>query len=126
MDERFNMKLKIRKSQMHKTFLAIFFVLVYFTPEFRFLPYYTWVLALLGAVVLFDTKERKRLGLFSRTNINFTGYFIIGTVCLGIIVPIIHRTFDFSYLPTLIGMLLCLLRNYLVGYVILKNKFFQQ
>ena len=113
--------MKLKTKTIPQFFLTIFFVLIYFTPEFRFLPYYTWALAMVGFLLVVNSNVRKNLCFGDRTNTNFLILFAIGLGMLGIIIPISHFTFDFSYVPLLLGMILCLLRNFLVVYVIKKH-----
>lgn len=97
-------------------FLALLFVFVLFTPPIRFLPFYTWLLALLGIFTLRDRKFIKMIGLWSKTNVEFLKYLAFVIVINCIIIPIIHGAVDLSYIPLQIGIILCLLRSVLLIY----------
>lgn len=101
-------------------FLTVVFVLIIFTPSIRFLPYYTWLLALMGIWTLTDLNFRKLIGFRSKNNRNFLISFAVVFIFNSIIVPITHGFVDFSYIPLQVGIILTLFRDILLVYCLHK------
>lgn len=108
------------KSIFNRVGISVIFVLIIFTPSLRFLPYYTWLLALFGLSSLFDSSFRKLI----RFNGRYNKLFIISLfLCFFyniVAVPILHGCRDCSYVPLQIGIVLTLLRDVLLVYIIHK------
>lgn len=101
-------------------FLSIVFVLIIFTPNITFLPYYTWILAFVGVLCLFDRSYRRLIRFNGKANRLFLTTLFIATIYNGIIVPFIHFSDDFTYIPLLLGIILTFFRNILLIYVLHK------
>lgn len=101
-------------------FLSIVFVLIIFTPNITFLPYYTWILAFFGIFCLFDKSYRTLIKFSGKSNRSFITALFISTIYNGIIVPFIHFSGDFTYIPLLIGIILTFLRNILLVFILHK------
>lgn len=112
------MTIQIRKN--NSLLLSLLFVIIYFTPNFRFLPYYTWAIALLGFLICFSGNNAWKIGILDRKNRNFMGLLLI-SIGFVLIIPVIHGTNDFSYINLFMGVLLCMFRNFLIVFLI-RNK----
>lgn len=113
------MTIQIRKN--NSLLLSLLFVIIYFTPNFRFLPHYTWAIALLGLLICFSGKNAWRIGIFDRTNKNYMELLLISVIFV-LLVPVFHGTNDFSYITLFLGVILCMLRNFLVVLIITNKK----
>lgn len=106
--------LKIKLIKIRELLLPVLFLIVYFTPDFRFLPHYTWVLSFIGLIVLYSIGTKRRIAFSDQANRTFLIALILSSIFLGLIVPLVHFTFDFTYGPILLGIYLCLFRNILI------------
>lgn len=104
------------KSIFRDVCFSILFVLVTFAPSIKFLPYYTWFMALLGAWVLTNKKFNVLIGFNSVVNRKFWKYLLFVLGFNSIVVPIAHFSGDFTYIPLQIGIILSLLRSVLLIY----------
>lgn len=103
-------------SLFRNVFLTVVFVLVIFTPPIKFLPYYTWLLALLGLFTFKDKSFIKMIGFKSNNNMSFLKYLAFVIVFNSLIIPLTHGLVDLTYIPLQIGIILCLLRSVLLIY----------
>jgi hypothetical protein len=94
-------------------------LLVLFTPDFIYLPKWTWIISLLGLVVLFDDKVARSLGLFRKPMVLIISLWMV-SFSLSLVAPIIHNTYDFSYSTFLFGLMLAILRGIFVAYIGVK------
>lgn len=101
-------------------FFTILFILVLFTPPIRFLPYYTWILALLGMCTLKNNEFVKLIGFWGRSNFGFLKYLTFVLIFNSLVVPLSHFSGDFTYIPLQIGIILSLFRNILLVYCLHK------
>lgn len=108
------------KSIFNSVGVSVVFILIIFTPSIRFLPYYTWVLALLGLFSLFDSSFRKLIHFNGKYNKLFIISLILCLFYNIMAVPILHGNGDCSYIPLQIGIILTLLRDVLLVYVVHK------
>lgn len=101
-------------------FLSVVFVLIIFTPNITFLPYYTWILAFGGILCLLDSSYRKLIKFNKKSNKIFLITLFISTIYNGIIVPFVHFSGDLTYIPLLIGIILTFFRNILLVFILHK------
>lgn len=101
-------------------FLSLFCVIIIFTPDFRFLPYYTWFLSFLGIITLADKKFYKLIKFNSAANKDFLYILLLTAIFNVLLVPLLHFTFDFTYAPLNIGVILTLFRNIFLIYLLHK------
>lgn len=101
-------------------FLSFFFVIILFTPDVRFLPHYTWFLSFLGIITLADKEFCSLIKFKSGANKNFLYILLFTTIFNALFVPLLHFTFDFTYAPLNIGIVLTLFRNLLLVYLLHK------
>ena len=101
-------------------FVSIVFVLIIFTPNITFLPYYTWILAFCGILCLFNKSFRALIKFNGTSNRKILIALFISTIYNGIIVPFVHLSGDLTYIPLLIGIILTLFRNILLVFILHK------
>ena len=114
------MKIRIKRNLVYNVFVTILFVLTVFAPDFKFLPRYTWGLAVGGFICLFDRKFVRSIEFYSMQNRNYFVILMFSMLCLAVI-PFLHGTGDTSYIELLVGIALVALRNVLLIYVLYKN-----
>ena len=100
--------------------MSFLFLFVIFCPKIQFLPYYSWVLAFLGFICLFDFKFAKSIHFFSKNNLTFVVLLGVSIFFNAIMIPFVSGKMDFSYSPIIISMILVLFRNILLLYFIYK------
>lgn len=100
---------------MKKLYFIILNTLIIFPPLFRIFPKWTWLVSLLGIFCLFDKKTSIKLGFYSK-KFFYTMLLIVISLILAIIIPMSHYTYDFTYAPLLIGLILSLLRGIFLIY----------
>ena len=100
--------------------LTLLFVFVIFTPSIRFMPYYTWVMAILGLCTLTDRKFKQIIGFKSKGNSGFLKFFALVFLLNSFIIPLFHGFDDLTYIPLQIGILLTILRCFLLIYCLHK------
>lgn len=103
--------------------ISFFFLILLFAPPFRqvkFLPKYSWVLAAVGLLTLLDGDFRKHIHFFSPGSLALWGFMGLGAAC-ACVIPILHGTWDFSYIPLYIGLLFSLFRSVLLVYILFKR-----
>ena len=108
---------------LEKILFTILNTLIIFTPTFRILPKWTWIAAILGIACLFDRDIARKLGFYSKQFLLSVSLLMVSCI-LAVISPLIHKTYDFTYLPFLIGLILCIFRGILLVYVF--NKIFDE
>ena len=101
-------------------FLTLVFVLVTFTPDFRFLPHYSWLLALLGLFALRDRNFRLLVDFNGQINVGFLKLFSVVLFLNCLIIPLFHGLVDFSYIPLQVGLVLTMCRCILLVYCLYK------
>lgn len=101
-------------------FLTLVFVLVTFTPDFRFLPHYSWLLALLGLLALRDRKFKSLIEFKGKKNVGFLKLFLVVLFFNCLIIPLFHGLADFSYIPLQVGLVLTMCRCILLVYCLYK------
>ena len=104
---------------MRNIVFIILNTLIIFAPPFRFFTKWTWVIAALGMLCLFDKNVSRKFGFYSK---KFTQvvFFIIGMCAFSVGIAAFHSTYDFSYLPLLIGLLLSIFRGVFLIYIFYK------
>ena len=100
-------------------FVLLLFLLVLFTPNVKFLPKYTWILAGLGCLTLLDKSFVKKIGFYSGKNLKFVALSILVMFFLAL-PPLLSRTGDMSYIELQFGTILTALRSLLLVYVLHK------
>lgn len=103
--------------------ISFFFLILLFAPPFRqveFLPKYSWVLAAAGLLTLLDGDFREHIHFLTTRSLALWGVIGLGAVC-ACLIPILHGTWDFSYIPLYIGLLFSMLRAVLLVYVLFKR-----
>lgn len=105
---------------IRNVFLTLIYVLIIFTPPIRFLPHYTWFLALLGAGTLTDHRFKNLIGFSNNSNRSFITFLAFVLFFNSIIIPVTHGFADFSYIPLQLGIVLTLLRSVLLIYCLYK------
>lgn len=108
---------------LEKILFTILNTLIIFTPIFRILPKWTWIVAVFGIACLFDKYTARKLGFYSKQFLLSVSLLMVSFI-FAVISPIIHKTYDFTYLPFLIGLALCIFRGILLVYIF--NKIFDE
>lgn len=93
--------------------------LIVFGPNLRFLPKWTWLVAGLGMLCMFDKRVSGKMGYTSKRFITVIILMILVTVA-SICVPVFYLTYDFTYTPILIGLILSTLRGVFLSCIFYK------
>lgn len=99
-----------------KIIFIIINMLIIFSPNFKIFPKWTWIVAGMGIVLLFNEKFREQIGVKRKSNVIIISLLFIA-ILISILIPIIYRTYDFSYFPLLVGMMLAMLRGLVIVYI---------
>lgn len=102
-----------------KVFFLTLNTLIIFTPAFRIFPKWTWIVAGLGVLCLFDDANVKKIGFTSKSILVIIILAVINTV-RSIYIPLVYKTNDFTYTALLLGLILCILRAVFLSYVYIK------
>lgn len=103
-------------SLFRDVFMTLLFVFVIFTPPVRFLPYYSWILALIGIWTMTDRNFRFLIGFKDKKNLNFLKSLAFVLIFNAVAIPLSHISGDFTYVPLQIGIVLAMFRNILLVY----------
>ncbi len=111
-------KLKYKKTIIDML-VTILLTLCIFAPEIRFLPYYTWILSLIGCCICLKRQFRSYIGFLNKSNIYFWLHILLAMIIV-LIPPLVHQTNDYSYLIIIFGIVTTSFRSILLIYILYR------
>lgn len=106
------------KQVRNKYFLFIN-TLIIFTPVFKLLPKWTWIVAGVGILFMLDEVFARSMGYTSKGFLMVFALMSINTIT-SITIPVFYNTNDFTYAPIFVGLILCTFRAIFLSSVFRK------